>query len=139
MVLWCSWLTRLPVTQEIAGSSPVGTAIMALQLSRQSRGLKILVSMVRFHSEPPVQNLSPINNAPIAQLDRAFDYGSKGYGFDSYWAHHNGKQHNLVVRVVWDHEVAGSNPVFPTKCNLNSYFIRVFIFFVLFLCSRGIN
>ncbi len=25
-------------------------------------------------------------NAPIAQLDRAFDYGSKGYGFDSYWA-----------------------------------------------------
>ena len=27
--------------------------------------------------------------APIAQLDRAFDYGSKGYGFDSYWVHHN--------------------------------------------------
>ena len=27
-------------------------------------------------------------NALIAQLDRAFDYGSKGYGFDSYWAHH---------------------------------------------------
>ena len=26
-------------------------------------------------------------NAPIAQLDRAFDYGSKGCGFDSYWAH----------------------------------------------------
>ena len=28
-VPWCSWLTRLPVTQKIAGSSPVGTAIMA--------------------------------------------------------------------------------------------------------------
>ena len=27
-------------------------------------------------------------NALIAQLDRAFDYGSKGYGFDSYWAPH---------------------------------------------------
>lgn len=27
-------------------------------------------------------------NAPIAQLDRAFDYGSKGCGFDSYWARH---------------------------------------------------
>ena len=27
MVLWCSWLTRLPVTQEIASSSLVGTAI----------------------------------------------------------------------------------------------------------------
>ena len=26
--------------------------------------------------------------APIAQLDRAFDYGSKGCGFDSYWARH---------------------------------------------------
>ena len=25
--------------------------------------------------------------APIAQLDRAFDYGSKGCGFKSYWAH----------------------------------------------------
>ena len=27
-------------------------------------------------------------NAPIAQLDRAFDYGSKGYGFDSFWVRH---------------------------------------------------
>ena len=27
--------------------------------------------------------------APIAQLDRAFDYGSKGQGFDSSWARHN--------------------------------------------------
>ena len=27
MVPWCSWLTRLPVTQKIAGSTPVGTAI----------------------------------------------------------------------------------------------------------------
>ena len=28
MVPWCSWLTRLPVTQKIAGSSPVETAII---------------------------------------------------------------------------------------------------------------
>ena len=27
VVSWCSWLTRLPVTQKIAGSSPVETAI----------------------------------------------------------------------------------------------------------------
>ena len=54
-------------------------------------------------------------NALIAQLDRAFDYGSKGYGFDSYWAHHIfGKWLNLVEHLVWDQEVAGSNPVFPT-------------------------
>ena len=28
VVSWCSWLTRLPVTQKIAGSSPVETAII---------------------------------------------------------------------------------------------------------------
>lgn len=28
------------------------------------------------------------NNAPLAQLDRAFDYGSKGCGFDSCMARH---------------------------------------------------
>ena len=49
------WLTRLPVTQKIEGSSPFGTAIflLALQLSRQSTGLKILVSAVRSCPEPP--------------------------------------------------------------------------------------
>ncbi len=26
--------------------------------------------------------------APIAQLDRAFDYGSKGWGFEFSWARH---------------------------------------------------
>ena len=29
-----------------------------------------------------------LNIAPVAQLDRAFDYGSRGYGFDSYQARH---------------------------------------------------
>lgn len=28
-----------------------------------------------------------IIRALIAQLDRALDYGSKGWGFDSLWAH----------------------------------------------------
>ena len=27
------------------------------------------------------------NNGSIAQLNRAFDYGSKGYRFESYWSH----------------------------------------------------
>lgn len=31
---------------------------------------------------------SRILNAPVAQLDRASDYGSEGCGFDSYRAHH---------------------------------------------------
>ena len=53
--------------------------------------------------------------APLAQLDRALDYGSKGQGFDSLWAHHLiEKQHSLVVHLVWDQGVAGSNPVFST-------------------------
>ena len=31
--------------------------------------------------------LVPPENAPIAQLDRASDYGSEGWGFDSSWAY----------------------------------------------------
>ena len=27
------------------------------------------------------------DNGSIAQLNRAFDYGSKGYRFESYWSH----------------------------------------------------
>ena len=48
-----SWLERRPVTAEVVGSSPIQVAIMPLQLSRQSRGLKIPVSLVRFRSEAP--------------------------------------------------------------------------------------
>ena len=55
--------------------------------------------------------------APIAQLDRAFDYESKGCGFDSCSAHHSflfGMWHSLAARIVQDNEAAGSNPVIPT-------------------------
>ena len=31
--------------------------------------------------------LGPVIYAPIAQLDRASDYGSEGWGFDSSWAY----------------------------------------------------
>ena len=55
LVLWCSWLTCQSVTLEIAGSSPVGTAIL---------------------------------NAPVVQLDRILDYGSRGWGFESSRACH---------------------------------------------------
>ena len=55
-----SWLERQPVTLEVDGSSPFRVAIflykilfLARQLSWQSRGLKIPVSVVRFHFEPP--------------------------------------------------------------------------------------
>ena len=32
-----------------------------------------------------------IMSAPVAQLDRALDYGSKGHGFESCRARHTGK------------------------------------------------
>ena len=33
-------------------------------------------------------SLVPDEHAPIAQLDRAFDYESKGHRFESCWVHH---------------------------------------------------
>ena len=40
---------------------------------------ELITVPVRFRSSAP-------SNAPVAQLDRASDYGSEGYGFDSYRA-----------------------------------------------------
>lgn len=34
-------------------------------------------------------NVVRATDVRLAQLDRAFGYGPKGCGFDSYWAHHN--------------------------------------------------
>ena len=81
--------------------------------------------------------------APVAQLDRAFDYGSKGYGFDSCQAHQiyrkvaqfgralrlgrrgrrfksclsdhfNGVVAQLVERLPCTHDVVGSIPIDST-------------------------
>ena len=49
-----SWLERQPVTLEVRGSSPRQVANLPLQLSWQSRGLKIPVSLVRFRPEAPI-------------------------------------------------------------------------------------
>ena len=40
-------------------------------------------------TEATILNNNSREDAPIAQLDRAFDYGSKGWGFYSSWAHQN--------------------------------------------------
>ena len=34
------------------------------------------------------------DNGSIAQLNRAFDYGSKGYRFESYWSHSKQEMNN---------------------------------------------
>src|SRR5205807_4466957 len=58
---------------------------------------------------------------PIAQLDRALDYGSRGSGFDSWWAHRTetriaaGRSAVRLARLVRDQEVGGSNPLAPTQ------------------------
>ena len=53
MARWFSWLECRPVTAEVVGSSPIRVAILPRQLSWQSKGLKILVSTVRFCAEAP--------------------------------------------------------------------------------------
>jgi len=35
------------------------------------------------------KNFAEIETAPIAQLDRASDFESEGWGFDSLWVHYN--------------------------------------------------
>ena len=48
------WSSRLPVTQEVAGSNPIVPAQEARQLSRQSTCLKNKGSAVRFCLWPPI-------------------------------------------------------------------------------------
>ncbi len=40
--------------------------------------------------------------ALIAQLDRALDYGSKGWGFDSLWVHQIDRKLELRVTIESD-------------------------------------
>ena len=39
--------------------------------------------------------------APIAQLDRAFDYESKGHRFESCWVHHKPLTSFALLAVVF--------------------------------------
>ena len=66
-----SWLERQPVTLEVVGSSPIQVAILPLQLSWQSRGLKIPVSLVRFRSEAPNADLAHLVERHLAKVEVA--------------------------------------------------------------------
>ena len=91
-------LSHSPVTRGIAGSIPVGTAIrfgfIAQLAEHKTENLGVVGSIPTeatilkniFCAQSNL--IRKKTSALIAQLDRAFDYGSKGYGFDSYWAHH---------------------------------------------------
>ena len=45
--------------------------------------------------------LVPNEQAPIAQLDRAFDYESKGHRFESCWVHHEPPTSFALLAVVF--------------------------------------
>ena len=45
--------------------------------------------------------LVPNGQAPIAQLDRAFDYESKGHRFESCWVHHEPLTSFALLAVVF--------------------------------------
>ena len=42
------------------------------------------------------------NNGSIAQLNRAFDYGSKGYRFESYWSHSKQETNKCSSLFLWE-------------------------------------
>ena len=101
MVPWCSWLTRLPVTQKIAGSSPVGTAIIFFGSVAQSveQGTENPCVAGSIPAGATIFNLYIHETcltfekvcegyALVAQLDRVFGYEPKGQGFESLRAHH---------------------------------------------------
>ena len=61
----------------VAGSSPVDhpTSILDLRLS-----------IYRFQIQNPKSKIKKIHRVPVAQLDRASDFGSEGWGFESLQA-----------------------------------------------------
>ena len=95
MVSWCSWLTRLPVTQKIAGSSPVETAIWLHSSVGRARDWKSLCRWFDSRWSHHFLNFIEtclteyiVGYAPVAQLDRVFGYEPKGQGFESLAARH---------------------------------------------------
>ena len=68
-------LTHMPFTHAFTGSNPV-----RVTKCKQTKHYVLLYRV-----------LNELKCVPIAQLDRAFDYGSKGWGFKSSWVRHNGK------------------------------------------------
>ena len=76
----------------ITGSNPVGTSIINGDVAESvdATDLKSVEgNFVRVQVPPSPPLLMLVQKyAPVAQLDRASDYGSEGYGFDSCRARH---------------------------------------------------
>ena len=74
------------------GSNPTSSAINVVRRGvREAEGARLLSGYGANHSiEGSNPSFSAIFYAPIAQLDRAFGYGPKGWRFESSWARHTG-------------------------------------------------
>ncbi len=95
---WLSGLKRLPAKQESGKPDarvriPLSPPVFApkrsffwLTPSSKKRRLSEVVRRKENKDGPVFFNILTYF-APIAQLDRASDYGSEGWGFDSSWAH----------------------------------------------------
>ena len=69
----------------VAGSSPVGHPLFAGVMERWSVGV---VRMIPRHQNSNTPTLRRLALVPVAQLDRASDFGSDGWGFESLQARH---------------------------------------------------
>ena len=78
-----SWLECQPVTLEVEGSIPFRVASMPWQLSRQSRRLKIFVSVVRFRPKAPFAVVAQLVECHLAKVDVA----SSSLVYRSRWRH----------------------------------------------------
>ena len=91
---------------------------MARQLSRQSRGLKILVSLVRFQFEPPYMALQPSGKAEVCKTFIP--------QFKSGWCLQNFNQQILILKVKRPVDLRFLSPadflfftfIFPTQHKL---------------------
>ncbi len=93
---------------EVAGSTPVGLPIRGC--SSDGRALE-------WHSRGQGFDSPQLHQVPraVAQLGSALPWGGRGRGFKSRQPDQFGVWLSLVERTVRDREVAGSNPVTPTK------------------------
>ena len=98
--LFRSWLTRLPVTQKIAGSSPVETAIIFGFIAQSveqgtenpcvAGSIPAGATIFNLYIHETCLTFEKVceGYALVAQLDRVFGYEPKGQGFESLRAHH---------------------------------------------------
>jgi hypothetical protein len=66
-----------------SGGNPVEVQVLSAAPKRKLKNKLTSIISICYYYQVAFKTY-----APVAQLDRAFDYGSKGYGFDSFRARH---------------------------------------------------